>query len=49
MDKAIEQFQSVLVPHSKFEEAIRRMEQNFTYAQQASEIVQSPYPLRGLC
>ena len=37
MDKAIEQFQSVLVPHSKFEEAIRRMEQNFTYAQQASE------------
>lgn len=37
MDKAIEQFQSVLVPHSKFQEAIRRMEQNFTYAQQASE------------
>lgn len=37
MDKAIEQFQSVLVPHSKFEEAIGRMEQNFTYAQQASE------------
>jgi len=39
MDKAIEQFQSVLVPHSKFAEAIRKMEQNFTYAQQASEPV----------
>ncbi len=39
MDNAIAQFQSVLVPHSKFDEAIRRMEQNFTYALYAPEPV----------
>ncbi|MGB9235819.1 MAG: TniB family NTP-binding protein [Terriglobales bacterium] len=37
MDRTVTQFDSVLVPHSKFAEAVRRMEQNFTYAQQASE------------
>jgi hypothetical protein len=39
MHKAVTQFESVLVPHSKFTEALRRMEQNFKYAQQASEPV----------
>lgn len=39
MDRAVTQFESVLVPHSKFQEAVRRMDQNFTYAQQASEPV----------
>jgi hypothetical protein len=39
MDRAVTQFESVLVPHSKFAEAVRRMEQNFTYAQQSSEPV----------
>lgn len=37
MDNTIEQFQKVVIRHSKFEEAVQRMEQNFTYAQETSD------------
>jgi len=41
MDNAIEQFQKVVIRHPKFEEVVRRMDQNFTCAQQAFD----PAPL----
>ena len=39
MDSAVARLDGILVHHSKFEEAIRRIEQCYTYAQQPSEPV----------